>query len=605
MKGGYILMGNRDEFSRPDKELLAKRVGYKCSNPKCRKPTIGPQKHDEKTINIGVAAHICAAASGGKRYKSKMTSQERSNINNGIWLCWSCATLIDRDEKYYTVELLSEWKKQAEADAHLAIEGYLNIERSNLEKISKLFDSEEYDKAMDELRNLEVYKKNNFEEFFVNLYIGKIYVEKSMIVSEKTKKESFLINALRYLEKAEKNKKVADKNEVYDLYIFLVMTYIELGRLENEEDFYLIGISKCEDDIEFLIKNEIENIKKYRLILDYALLLDEASQYLEKSQAIVFLKKEYTCYLLINKLEDLLNVGVDYDTAFRLFNNAGRCCEQLIQFESDLKMKKKYLSDAIELYKNALDNKLSNLHSEKKRYAMAYRNLGNVYMYAALTKMLSINYCDAIECYEKSIRAYELLKDDVEYYKSLSNKARALCSVYKESEDENVYNLAEQLLLNIIDKRITLEDIKGSYNSRIQLAQLYTVFGECNSEVNKIKASTKLFNEILEYYTEEYMPMYNIQILYGKYDNERILHKIDGNQEGSKLLIEEILQMLINKKYNISFEVRELYIELISKIFFEGTSDFTYEGRYQLYNNIAEQFKVLNIDINNYIHAEF
>lgn len=55
----------RDDFSTKTIELLAKRVGYLCSNPLHRAPTIGPGHHDEKTMNVGVAAHITAASSSG------------------------------------------------------------------------------------------------------------------------------------------------------------------------------------------------------------------------------------------------------------------------------------------------------------------------------------------------------------------------------------------------------------------------------------------------------------------------------------------------------------------------------------------------------------
>lgn len=55
----------RDDFSQTTKDLLANRVGWKCSNPDCRKPTRGANTDPNKIINIGVAAHICAAAEGG------------------------------------------------------------------------------------------------------------------------------------------------------------------------------------------------------------------------------------------------------------------------------------------------------------------------------------------------------------------------------------------------------------------------------------------------------------------------------------------------------------------------------------------------------------
>jgi hypothetical protein len=107
---------NRDEFSPKDKMTLCLRSGTHCSNPECRKPTTGPTTDKKKVNSIGQAAHITAAASGrgGARYDSSMTPEERSDIDNGIWLCQNCATMIDRDPDRYTVALLKDWKRQAE-----------------------------------------------------------------------------------------------------------------------------------------------------------------------------------------------------------------------------------------------------------------------------------------------------------------------------------------------------------------------------------------------------------------------------------------------------------------------------------------------------------
>ena len=106
----------RDEFSKSTIDVMAKRVAYRCSNPSCRKVTSGPNANKHKYTNIGVAAHIKAAAPGGKRYDPFMTSEERCDIDNGIWLCQSCSKLIDSDETTYTVELLHRWKDRAEEE---------------------------------------------------------------------------------------------------------------------------------------------------------------------------------------------------------------------------------------------------------------------------------------------------------------------------------------------------------------------------------------------------------------------------------------------------------------------------------------------------------
>lgn len=118
----FKLIAVRDDFDKPTKETLAKRVGYRCSNPGCRKPTSGPHEDPSKSVNIGVAAHITAAAPGGKRYDSTISSEARKLINNGMWLCQNCAKLIDSDEAKYSVDLLIKWKKESEEAAGSEIE---------------------------------------------------------------------------------------------------------------------------------------------------------------------------------------------------------------------------------------------------------------------------------------------------------------------------------------------------------------------------------------------------------------------------------------------------------------------------------------------------
>ncbi len=112
----------RDDFSQKTIETLAKRVGCRCSNPGCRKLASGPHEEVNKSVNIGVAAHITAAASGGKRYDASRSSEQRKSIENGIWLCQNCGKLIDSDEQKYPVTLLLNWKRETEEQAGLEIE---------------------------------------------------------------------------------------------------------------------------------------------------------------------------------------------------------------------------------------------------------------------------------------------------------------------------------------------------------------------------------------------------------------------------------------------------------------------------------------------------
>lgn len=107
----------RDNFPKEIVRILAERVANHCSNPDCKCVTVCASSEKDKRVNIGEAAHICAASPGGPRYDENMTTEQRMDISNGIWLCGTCHTLIDSDEKKYTIEVLNNWKKNAEEEA--------------------------------------------------------------------------------------------------------------------------------------------------------------------------------------------------------------------------------------------------------------------------------------------------------------------------------------------------------------------------------------------------------------------------------------------------------------------------------------------------------
>lgn len=67
--------------------------------------------------NIGVAAHITAAASGGPRFDASLAAEERRSAVNGIWLCQNHAKEVDDDVVRFPAELLRAWKRHAEEDA--------------------------------------------------------------------------------------------------------------------------------------------------------------------------------------------------------------------------------------------------------------------------------------------------------------------------------------------------------------------------------------------------------------------------------------------------------------------------------------------------------
>jgi hypothetical protein len=160
----------RDNFSRDVMEQLSKRAGSQCSNPTCQKVTSGPNTDPAKAINIGVAAHIAAASPGGPRFDSAMTPDQRSDIDNAIWLCQTCAKLVDSDVKRYNLKSLREWKRGREERALAALEGRgqgaspapaeIKLVRRNLSITKERHDYE-----------LEVHIKNTGTEPFIDFNV--------------------------------------------------------------------------------------------------------------------------------------------------------------------------------------------------------------------------------------------------------------------------------------------------------------------------------------------------------------------------------------------------------------------------------------------------
>jgi hypothetical protein len=107
----------RDDFSKATVDLLAKRAGYLCSNPECRILTVGAAPTAGKSMIVGVAAHITAAAPGGPRYDPTLRPEERRHHSNGIWLCEIHGKAVDSDADHFTVEMLRKWKQTAEQNS--------------------------------------------------------------------------------------------------------------------------------------------------------------------------------------------------------------------------------------------------------------------------------------------------------------------------------------------------------------------------------------------------------------------------------------------------------------------------------------------------------
>lgn len=162
----------RDDFTSKDKEILAKAVNYRCSNPDCQVLTTTAKSNDHNNItNIGQAAHITAASKGGPRYDESLSPKDRASISNGIWLCSNCASLIDREPEKYTGELLKEWKEKSCEDTRSNLGKKQNPENQNkLEKIDLILD---YVKSTSDDGTYVTFKKidkKRIEEFIINFH---------------------------------------------------------------------------------------------------------------------------------------------------------------------------------------------------------------------------------------------------------------------------------------------------------------------------------------------------------------------------------------------------------------------------------------------------
>lgn len=112
----------RDDFTKPTRDNLAKRVAWRCSFPGCERITIGPgHKNSSHVINLGEAAHITAASKLGPRFDSNMTKEKRKSIDNGIWMCRQHAKIIDADFTKYSASTLMQWKVKAEEETYLLL----------------------------------------------------------------------------------------------------------------------------------------------------------------------------------------------------------------------------------------------------------------------------------------------------------------------------------------------------------------------------------------------------------------------------------------------------------------------------------------------------
>jgi len=190
----------RDEFSQDVKEILARRVGYRCSNPNCRALTSGPHDNPGKAVNIGVAAHITAAAPGGPRYNPNLSSEERKSPENGIWLCQNHGKLVDNDEETYPISLLNDWKKLSEEAARLEVERPSNLalptktdDLSLIRFYSQCFDRPAFQDPFMREGSMEAFDKA-IEDTITAINTGTLLSRQGQVLSQ-SKGKSYLENS--------------------------------------------------------------------------------------------------------------------------------------------------------------------------------------------------------------------------------------------------------------------------------------------------------------------------------------------------------------------------------------------------------------------------
>ena len=421
---------NRDNFSELVKRDLKDRVGSHCSNPDCDVLTITASDESNNSVNnTGIAAHICAAASGKgtRRYKASMTSEQRSAIENGIWLCASCATMIDRDEIKFTEELLQQWKAQAE-------------ERSKSRHGKKLYDQQEIDAIVQSLiakHHLDSQAKNEQIKGLTTAItalsqkgeLGTAAIDALKNDNPSLAKELFKLETQR-AEMAAKQGAEAYRN--LGALAFLDNTQEALAACQraitfdpdnadgwNQLGHLLVRVGELDQAIaacQTALKLGQAHQDQQEVAMAYGNLGNVYDTRGELDKAVEMYNKALAINLVLGKKEDIaLNYGNlgnvyltrgDLDKAFKMYSIALAINQVLGRKESiafnygNLGLVYKTLGDldkAVEMHSKALaiNQELGN----KEGIALNYGNLGNVYR----------NLNKAIEMYQKSLTIHKEL----------------------------------------------------------------------------------------------------------------------------------------------------------------------------------------------------
>ncbi|GAB5519002.1 MAG: hypothetical protein RhofKO_12530 [Rhodothermales bacterium] len=105
------------DFSKPTSDILAFRSGLICNNPECSTLTVGPSDaQGDLKLKLGEAAHISGARPTSARYDASLTDDKRASVDNGIWLCANCHSMIDKNQGAdFTEAELRKWQETHES----------------------------------------------------------------------------------------------------------------------------------------------------------------------------------------------------------------------------------------------------------------------------------------------------------------------------------------------------------------------------------------------------------------------------------------------------------------------------------------------------------
>ncbi len=152
------------DFKEKTLMQLRERVACRCSNPDCRVPTVAANTGGGVT-RLGEGAHICAASPEGPRFDPGMTDEQRSHINNGIWLCSNCHAKVDADERQYTVDVLLTWRCQAEEFSRLELAQKLPSQDDGINLLSAAIGVGAIKSLSEAVRNICRAKERDLERY--------------------------------------------------------------------------------------------------------------------------------------------------------------------------------------------------------------------------------------------------------------------------------------------------------------------------------------------------------------------------------------------------------------------------------------------------------